>query len=135
MGGIVSNRTFSPTILIGQAAGGHPAAWMHPSTTAAGSTNIDYYRSLAQLAERGLFDLFFIADTPAARTDNQLLRALQRRPQVRLARPHFGRPGGVERRDLGQRLRRAQFSATPRYFDPVKQHAIHHQGKARDALR
>ncbi len=35
-----------------------------------GSTDVAYYRSLAQTAERGLFDLFFIADTPAARTDN-----------------------------------------------------------------
>ena len=35
-----------------------------------GSTDIDYYRSLARLAEQGRFDLFFIADTPAARTDN-----------------------------------------------------------------
>ena len=34
------------------------------------STDIDYYRSMAQLAERGMFDLFFIADTPAARTTN-----------------------------------------------------------------
>ena len=64
------NSTFSLAMLIGQAAGGHPAAWLHPSSNPAGSTDIDYYRSIAQLAEQGLFDLFFIADTPAARTDN-----------------------------------------------------------------
>ena len=29
-----------------------------------------YFRGLAQLAERGKFDLFFVADTPAARTEN-----------------------------------------------------------------
>ena len=57
-------------MLIGSAAGGHPAAWLHPKANAKGSTDITYYRSLAQTAERGLFDLFFIADTPAARTDN-----------------------------------------------------------------
>jgi FMN-dependent oxidoreductase (nitrilotriacetate monooxygenase family) len=65
-----SNKQFSIAMLIGQAAGGHPAAWLHPGTNASGSTDIDYYRSLAQTAERGCFDLFFIADTPAARTDN-----------------------------------------------------------------
>ncbi|HSH99283.1 MAG TPA: LLM class flavin-dependent oxidoreductase, partial [Reyranella sp.] len=57
-------------LLIGQAAGGHPAAWLHPKANAAGSTDIAYFRALAQIAERGCFDLFFIADTPAARTDN-----------------------------------------------------------------
>lgn len=48
--------------------GYHVASWRHPAVRAEGSTDIDYYRGLAQLAERGLFDLFFIADTPAART-------------------------------------------------------------------
>src|SRR5437899_346284 len=57
-------------LLIGQAAGGHPAAWLHPKANAAGSTDISYFRNLAQLAEQGCFDLFFIADTPAARTEN-----------------------------------------------------------------
>jgi FMN-dependent oxidoreductase (nitrilotriacetate monooxygenase family) len=57
-------------MLIGQAAGGHPAAWLHPDANAHGATDIDYFRELAQEAERGLFDLFFIADTPAARIDN-----------------------------------------------------------------
>ena len=57
-------------MLIGQAAGGHVAAWRHPDSNANGATDIDYFRHLAQEAERGLFDLFFIADTPAARTDN-----------------------------------------------------------------
>jgi N-acetyl-S-(2-succino)cysteine monooxygenase len=57
-------------LLIGQAAGGHPAAWLHPDSNAAGSTDISYFRNLAQLAEQGCFDLFFIADTPAARTEN-----------------------------------------------------------------
>jgi FMN-dependent oxidoreductase (nitrilotriacetate monooxygenase family) len=50
--------------------GTHVASWLHPGTQANASTDIDYYRSMAQLAERGMFDLFFIADTPAARTTN-----------------------------------------------------------------
>jgi N-acetyl-S-(2-succino)cysteine monooxygenase len=57
-------------LLIGSATGGHPASWLAPATNASASTDIDYFRSLAQLAEQGRFDLFFIADTPAARTDN-----------------------------------------------------------------
>jgi FMN-dependent oxidoreductase (nitrilotriacetate monooxygenase family) len=50
--------------------GTHPAAWMHPSTRCGDVTDIDYYRALAQEAERGKFDMFFVADTPAARTVN-----------------------------------------------------------------
>src|SRR3981081_285855 len=57
-------------LLIDQATGNHPASWLHPETNAAGSTDIAHYRALAQRAERGKFDLFFVADTPAARTEN-----------------------------------------------------------------
>jgi FMN-dependent oxidoreductase (nitrilotriacetate monooxygenase family) len=67
---VTTNKQISLAMLVGSAAGGHPAAWLHPGANAAGSTDIAYYRALAQTAERGLFDLFFIADTPAARTDN-----------------------------------------------------------------
>ena len=66
----LGSHTISLGLLIGQAHGGHPAAWLHPHTKASGSTDIDYFRGLAQTAEKGLFDLFFVADTPAARTDN-----------------------------------------------------------------
>ena len=60
-----TNKQISLAMLIGGASGGHPASWLHPKANAAGSTDVAYYRSLAQTAERGLFDLFFIADTPA----------------------------------------------------------------------
>jgi FMN-dependent oxidoreductase (nitrilotriacetate monooxygenase family) len=60
----------SLALLIDQATGTHPASWLHPDTNAAASTDIAHYRALALLAERGKFDLFFVADTPAARTDN-----------------------------------------------------------------
>jgi FMN-dependent oxidoreductase (nitrilotriacetate monooxygenase family) len=63
-------RTLSLALLIDQATGTHPASWLAPETNAAGSTNIAHYRALAQFAERGKFDLFFVADTPAARTEN-----------------------------------------------------------------
>ncbi|MBW6399396.1 LLM class flavin-dependent oxidoreductase [Roseomonas sp. HJA6] len=58
--------------------GYHAAAWLHPSTDAKASTSIEWYRDAARLAERGLFDLFFIADTPAARTSQ--LEAYSRLP-------------------------------------------------------
>jgi N-acetyl-S-(2-succino)cysteine monooxygenase len=67
---VSSQKKISLAMLIGSASGGHPASWLHPKANAEGSTDIDHYRALAQTAERGLFDLFFIADTPAARTDN-----------------------------------------------------------------
>lgn len=63
-------RTMSLAMLIGQSTGNHPASWLHPDTNPSGATDIDHYRALAQTAERGKFDLFFIADTPAARTEN-----------------------------------------------------------------
>ncbi len=56
--------------LLAQPQGDHPAGWLKSSAPLDAATNIDYYRSVAALAEQGLFDLFFIADTPATRTDN-----------------------------------------------------------------
>ena len=41
----------------------HIAGWRHPSTPAASVTGLDFYRNVAQLAERGKFDLFFVGDT------------------------------------------------------------------------
>jgi FMN-dependent oxidoreductase (nitrilotriacetate monooxygenase family) len=52
------------------ANGSHAASWMMEEALPHASTNIEYYREMAQLAERGKFDFFFIADTPAARTEN-----------------------------------------------------------------
>lgn len=60
----------SLAVLVDHATGNHPASWLDPSTNPAGATDIGYFRSLAQLAEQGKFDLYFVADTPAARTDN-----------------------------------------------------------------
>jgi FMN-dependent oxidoreductase (nitrilotriacetate monooxygenase family) len=58
--------------------GAHPAGWLHPSTKVDADTDIDAYRGMARLAEHGCFDMFFIADTPAARTTN--LKAWARYP-------------------------------------------------------
>jgi FMN-dependent oxidoreductase (nitrilotriacetate monooxygenase family) len=47
------------------ATGHHIAAWRHPDADANAGHSIDHYRGLAQTAERGLFDLVFVADSPA----------------------------------------------------------------------
>ncbi len=47
------------------ATGHHIAAWRHPASEATAGHNIDHYRELAQTAERGLFDMVFVADSPA----------------------------------------------------------------------
>ena len=60
------------------ANGSHSASWLMQEAQPHASTDIDYYRAMAQLAERGKFDFFFIADTPAARTEN--LKAWSRAP-------------------------------------------------------
>src|SRR5712692_5004836 len=60
------------------ANGSHSASWLLQEAHPRASTDIDYYRGIAQLAERGKFDFFFIADTPAARTEN--LRVWSRSP-------------------------------------------------------
>jgi N-acetyl-S-(2-succino)cysteine monooxygenase len=52
------------------ANGSHAASWLMPEARPHASTDIDYYREMARTAERGKLDFFFIADTPAARTEN-----------------------------------------------------------------
>ena len=42
--------------------GQHVAAWRHPDSPADGATNFEYHKRLAQSAERGLFDAYFLAD-------------------------------------------------------------------------
>lgn len=47
-----------------QATGHHVAAWLHPDAQADAGLNLAHYIALAQEAERGLFDLVFVADSP-----------------------------------------------------------------------
>ena len=42
--------------------GQHIAAWRHPDSPADGATSFEFHRQLAQTAERGLFDAYFLAD-------------------------------------------------------------------------
>ena len=55
--------------ILASGTGSHVASWLHPATTATGGTDIAHYRRMARMAEAAKFDLFFIADTPAARTE------------------------------------------------------------------
>ena len=43
--------------------GHHMAAWRHPESVANSGANLTHIIELAQLAERGLFDMFFMADS------------------------------------------------------------------------
>ena len=45
--------------------GQHIAAWRHPDPPADGATSFEFHKQLAQTAERGLFDAYFLADNLA----------------------------------------------------------------------
>ncbi len=49
--------------------GHHEAAWRHPSASPLALTDIRYYTDLARIAELGLFDSVFLADTLAVGED------------------------------------------------------------------
>jgi N-acetyl-S-(2-succino)cysteine monooxygenase len=59
--------------------GNHVAAWLHPEAQIDAGTNFGHYAQIAQTAERGKFDLMFVADAVAVRDGN--LSALSRWPQ------------------------------------------------------
>ena len=47
--------------------GHHVAAWRHPKAEAHHIMNFDFIKRLAQTAERGKFDMVFLADNYASR--------------------------------------------------------------------
>ncbi|TNM61769.1 LLM class flavin-dependent oxidoreductase [Aliirhizobium smilacinae] len=49
------------------AGGHHIAAWRHPDAYAQAGSDIDHFIALAQIAERGKFDMIFIEDAAAIR--------------------------------------------------------------------
>src|SRR4051794_10020809 len=49
---------------------GRAGAWRRPDTVPADEMRIGHYAEMAQLLEKGMFDIFFIADSPATRTDH-----------------------------------------------------------------
>jgi N-acetyl-S-(2-succino)cysteine monooxygenase len=61
--------------------GYHAGAWRHPDVPAAGAMDIDYFVHLAQTAERGLFDMLFLADGVALRQRDEPAGSLCRSNQ------------------------------------------------------
>src|SRR5215470_11896250 len=59
--------------------GNHVAAWRHPEAQIDAGTNFRHYAEITQTAERGKFDLMFVADAVAVRDGK--LAALSRWPQ------------------------------------------------------
>jgi len=59
--------------------GNHVAAWLHPEAQIDAGSNFRHYAEITQTAERGKFDLMFVADAVATRDGN--LEALSRWPQ------------------------------------------------------
>jgi len=59
--------------------GNHVAAWLHPEAQIDAGTNFGHYAAITQTAERGKFDLMFVADAVAVREGR--LAALSRWPQ------------------------------------------------------
>ena len=59
--------------------GHHVASWLHPDAQIDAGTNYRHYAALAQTAERGKFDLMFLADAVAVRDGK--VTALSRWPQ------------------------------------------------------
>jgi FMN-dependent oxidoreductase (nitrilotriacetate monooxygenase family) len=53
----------------GSLAGNHIASWLHPDAAASELLNASYYKGLAEIAERGLFDLIFFPDILAVTQD------------------------------------------------------------------
>jgi N-acetyl-S-(2-succino)cysteine monooxygenase len=82
------------------------AAWRHPDVDPSTVTSIRSYVELAQTAERGFFDLFFLADTPAVRFEqmdrwalsplyHNSLEPLTALAAVAMATEHIGLGGTV----------------------------------------
>lgn len=63
--------TKKPMVLGGlfEANGYHSSAWLVPGATDGAATDVDYFKDIVQKAEDGKLDFFFLADTPAARTE------------------------------------------------------------------
>ena len=60
--------------------GHHVASWLHPEAQIDAGTNVEHYIELAQTAERGKFDLMFLAYALAVRDGK--LTALSRWPAI-----------------------------------------------------
>jgi alkanesulfonate monooxygenase len=63
-------------------AGGHVASWKHPDVPAGASMDFGFYRRIAELAERGRFDLLFLADHLAIGEAGAPVEKLERSGEV-----------------------------------------------------
>ena len=62
--------------------GYHPAAWRHPDVPANGMMSFKHHVHTARTAQRGLFDMLFLADSMAVRNVDQARVARTREQQV-----------------------------------------------------
>lgn len=53
-----------------RAIGFTQGGWRHPDATPQRALDLDYYQEYAHISERGLFDGLFVANTPAARSND-----------------------------------------------------------------
>jgi hypothetical protein len=109
--------------------GAHSGAWRSAEVPANAYLDVEYYRNIARISERGCLDAIFLADGPALGADvstqpagrleptvlltavalatqrrdcdsvEHLQRPFQHRPAFRLAGPHQRGAGGMERGD------------------------------------
>src|ERR1700730_18160803 len=84
MEGLTMARQTSPRGMMNLGAffhptGNHVASWLHPGAQVDAGTNIDHYVEITRTAERGKFDMIFLADAVATRDGD--LSALKRWPQ------------------------------------------------------
>ena len=63
-------------------AGGHVASWKHPQVPPGASMDFDFYRRMAGLAERGRFDLLFLADHLAIGEAGATIEKLEKSGEV-----------------------------------------------------
>lgn len=63
-------------------SGHHVASWRHPEAQADGGLNFQHYKQIAQTAERGKFDMLFLADGVAVRDRGQTPEELSRSGKV-----------------------------------------------------
>lgn len=63
-------------------SGHHVASWRHPDAQADGGLNFQHYQQIAQTAERGKFDMLFLADGVAVRDRGQDPNVLSRSGKV-----------------------------------------------------
>ena len=141
-------------LLMQCAAGLHPGSWLHDNATRGAATSIEYHTAMAQLAEQGSFDLFFIADTPnLVRQFASLDHISQGRAAWNVVTSanayvalNFGLdalPPHAERHERAREhvaVTRALWdtyedgaveedTGSGRYFDPAKFHVLDHRGK------